>query len=84
MDTNVQSTIIEERRADRELRASFVEAYEIIRPFFNKANSWGGSSLEHLAYRALHERFPALTGAQVFVFVSAGKRVFESGGNPAP
>ncbi len=65
-----------ERRADEGLRAIFEEAYEIIRPFFDEANSWAGRTHEHLAFRTLRERYPALTEVQVYAIVSAGKRVF--------
>jgi hypothetical protein len=35
-----------------------------------------------LAFRALHEHFPNLSGQEVFVIVTAAKRVFGSGGKP--
>lgn len=73
-----------ERRRARELRGIFVDAYDVLVPFFDQANSWAGHTHEHLAYRALHERFPDLSGEQVFVIVAAAKRVFGSGGHPAP
>ncbi len=71
-----------ERRVNLQLRQIFVQAYDVVEPFFDPANSWGGRSHEHLAYRALHERFPDLTSAEVFVIVAAAKRVFGSGGKP--
>ena len=73
-----------ERRASTHLRSVFVEAYEVIRPFFDPANSWGGQTHEHLAYRALHEHFPSMSAQDVFVIVAAGKRVFTTTGNPIP
>jgi len=73
-----------ERRANPELRTIFIEAYEVIRPFFDPANSWGGQTHEHLAYRALHERFPTMSAQDVFVIVAAGKRVFTTTGAPTP
>lgn len=74
----------DERRANPAIRQIFVEAYEVLEPFFDPANHWAGHSHEHLAYRALHERFPELSQDQVFIIVSAAKRVFSSGGAPAP
>ncbi len=74
----------DERRKSPELRTVFVEAYDVIRPFFDESNSWAGRTHEHLAYRALHERFPDLSGEQVFIIIAAAKRVFGSGGRPAP
>jgi hypothetical protein len=73
-----------ERRRDVEIRALFIEAYDILEPFFDPANNWAGQSHEHLAYRALHERFPQLSGDQVFVIVDAARRVFTNGGKPVP
>ncbi len=73
-----------ERRRDVEVRALFVEAYDILEPFFDPANSWAGHGHEHLAYRALHERFPQLSGDQVFIIVDAARRVFANGGKPVP
>jgi hypothetical protein len=73
-----------ERRGNPELRSIFIEAYDIIRPFFDPANSWGGQTHEHLAYRALHEHFPTMSAQDVFVIVAAGKRVFTTTGTPTP
>jgi hypothetical protein len=73
-----------ERRRDTEVRALFVEAYDILEPFFDPANNWAGHNHEHLAYRALHERFPDLSGDQVFTIVDAARRVFANGGKPVP
>jgi hypothetical protein len=70
-----------ERRRDLELREIFNEAYDVLEPFFSPDNQWNGHTHEHLAYRALHERFPKLTGAQVLTLVTAAKRVFAVGGS---
>ncbi|MBL8477823.1 MAG: hypothetical protein JNK59_00820 [Sterolibacteriaceae bacterium] len=72
-----------ERRANPHLRAVFVEAYELLAPFFDPATTWGGKTHEHLAYRALHERFPDMSADDVFIMVTAVKRVSGSGGKPA-
>ena len=72
----------EERRANPQLRTIFVEAYEVLQPFFDPANSWGGQTHEHLAYRALHEKFPGLSGQEVFTLVAAARRVFSTSGKP--
>lgn len=73
---------VQDRRRDAELRELFVEAYDVLEPFFNPDNNWGGHGHEHLAYRALKERFPKLSGAQVFTIVEAARRVFAGGGKP--
>lgn len=69
-----------ERRQHLELREIFNEAYDVLEPFFNPDNMWSGHTHEHLAYRAIHERFPRLTGEQVLILVTAAKRVFAEGG----
>jgi hypothetical protein len=71
-----------DRRANPQLRTIFIEAYEVLQPFFDPANSWGGQTHEHLAYRALHEQFPALSTQDVFTLVSAARRVFSTSGKP--
>jgi len=73
-----------ERRVNTRLREIFVLAYDVVEPFFAPENQWAGQGHEHLAYRALHERFPELSGEEVFVIVSAAKRVFAGGGQPTP
>ncbi|HEX8989157.1 MAG TPA: hypothetical protein VF816_14460 [Rhodocyclaceae bacterium] len=73
-----------ERRKDPEIRTLFVEAYDLLEPFFDPSNNWAGHGHEHLAYRALHERFPQLSADQVFIIVDAARRVFTGGGKPAP
>lgn len=73
----------EERRGSPQLRTIFVEAYEVLLPFFDPANSWGGQTHEYLAYRALHEQFPALSSQEVFTLVTAARRVFSTTGKPA-
>lgn len=72
-----------DRRSNPQLRSIFIEAYDVLAPFFDPANTWGGQPHEHLAYRALHEQFPNLTTDEVFILVAAAKRVFMSGERPA-
>ena len=79
-----ETTSGDEKRRDVEIRQLFVEAYDILEPFFDPANQWAGHGHEHLAYRALHEHFPTLSGDQIFIIVDAARRVFASGGKPAP
>ena len=73
----------EDRRTNPRLRAIFVEAYEVLQPFFDPRNNWAGQTHEHLAYRALHERIPGLSTEEVFILVAAARRVFNSAGKPA-
>ncbi|MCX7146100.1 MAG: hypothetical protein NT042_07855 [Sulfuritalea sp.] len=71
-----------DRRANPQLRTLFIDAYEVLLPFFDPANSWGGQTHEHLAYRALHEQFPSLSTQEVFTLVAAARRVFSTSGKP--
>jgi hypothetical protein len=71
-----------DRRANSQLRTIFVDACEVLLPFFDPANNWGGQTHEHLAYRALHEQFPGLSTQEVFTLVAAARRVFSTSGKP--
>ncbi len=74
----------DERRQNPEIRARFVEVYDVLEPFFDPANAWAGHTHEHLAYRALHERFPQMSPQEVQILVEAARRVFSHGRAPAP
>lgn len=76
-------TAAEERRQNPEIRARFVEAYDVLAPFFDPANAWAGHTHEHLAYRALHERFPQMSPQEAQILVEAARRVFSHGRAPA-
>jgi hypothetical protein len=82
MSENSEDKPDAERRVNLRLRQIFVEAYDVVEPFFDPKNTWGGHTHEHLAFRALHERFPDLSAEEVLVIVMAAKRVFGSGGKP--
>jgi len=84
MNDSDENQSARERRVNLHLREVFVEAYDVVEPFFDPKNTWGGQAHEHLAFRALHERFPHLSGDEVLVIVLAAKRVFGSGSKPKP
>lgn len=71
-----------DRRANPHLRRIFVDAYDVLQPFFDPANTWAGQTHEHLAHVALHEQFPSLSAQELFVLVEAARRVFSAGGKP--
>ena len=71
-----------DRRTNPQLRTIFIEVYEVLQPFFDPANNWGGQTHEHLAYRALHELFPDLSAQDTFTLVTAARRVFGTTGKP--
>ena len=66
----------QERRVHDRLREIFPEAIELIRPFFDANDIWCGVPLGHFAQRMLRERFPELTTQEIYVFVTAAKRVY--------
>ena len=66
----------EDRRKAVQLREIFAGAYELVAPFFDPANSWNGQSLEHLAFRVMRENYPKISSDEIYVFLSAAKRVY--------
>jgi hypothetical protein len=65
-----------ERRVHTRLREIFAEAVELVRPFFEGNEIWCGVPLGHFAQRVLRERYPELTAAEIYVFVTAAKRLY--------
>ena len=72
----MNTTNVPERRQQLQLREVFDSAYPLVEPFFDPANSWGGQTLEHLAFRVMREHYPQVSGDQIYVFISAAKRVY--------
>lgn len=64
-----------ERRRYDHVRDIFPEASALIAPFFAKENRWGNSTLDHLAYRVIRDRYPELSFEEVYVLVVASRRV---------
>lgn len=75
-DPTTANTPTEDRRQYHAVRSVFHDAIERIRPFFDEGNSWGHGTMDHLAYRALHENYPNLSPLEVHVLVTAAKRYF--------
>lgn len=67
-------TLRPERRRNPELREMFADAYALVEPFFDPANSWNGQTLEHLAFRTLRENYPKSSSDDIYVFLAAAKR----------
>jgi len=72
----MNTTIFPERRQELQLREVFDSAYPLVEPFFDPANSWGGQTLEHLAFRVMREHYPQVSSDEIYVFISAAKRVY--------
>ncbi|TRZ90356.1 MAG: hypothetical protein D4R84_16335 [Rhodocyclaceae bacterium] len=73
----MDATIFPERREHLQLREVFENAYPLVEPFLDPTASWGGQTLEHLAFRVMREHYPQVSGDQIYVFISAAKRVYE-------
>ncbi|MDT3668776.1 MAG: hypothetical protein ROZ37_00400 [Aromatoleum sp.] len=67
-----------ERRRYDHVRGIFAEASALIAPFFAKENRWGNSTLDHLAYRVIRDRYPELSFEEVYVLVIASRRVYSA------
>ena len=65
-----------DRRTNLRLREMFENAYVLIEPFFDPANSWGGQTLEYLAFRVMRENYPQVSSDEVHAFIAAAKRVY--------
>jgi hypothetical protein len=66
-----------DRRQHHEARKVFDEACALIAPFFAEENRWGNATLDHLAYRMVRDRFPALSFEEVHILVVAARRVHD-------
>ena len=72
----LSAAVPEERRVHARLREIFAEAVELMRPFFEAHQIWCGVPLGHLAQRMLRERYPELSTEEIYVFVTAARRVY--------
>jgi hypothetical protein len=70
--------IAKERRLNLRLREIFDAALVLIEPFFDPANSWGGHSLDHFAFRVLRENYPDLSSGEAQIFVTVARRTYAS------
>lgn len=73
-----------ERRDNPRLRAMFAEACEVLAPYCGRGGRGDDGNTEQTAYGALLARFPDLTRAELAILVIAARRVFATGGRPAP
>jgi hypothetical protein len=68
-----------DRRVHARVREIFEDAVECVRPFFEPGSLWSEVPLAHFAYRALRDRYPDLTFAEIYVFVGAAARIYAAG-----
>ena len=54
----------------------FEEVFLLVEPCFEPNNCWGGQALEHLAFRALREQYPDLSGDELVLLLTAVRRVY--------
>lgn len=60
-----------ERRSEHHLREIFEQAHELLLPFLDPKNSWGGQSTSRLAYHAVRDSFPELSAEAARILVEA-------------
>ena len=65
-----------ERRVCYRLRSVFETVFEMLSPFFDVGKGWGGTSLQHLAFRIVRENFSELTNEEVIELVVAAHRAY--------
>ncbi|MCK9258902.1 MAG: hypothetical protein RBT39_00045 [Azoarcus sp.] len=66
----------DEQRRYHRVREIFDEASVLIAPFFARESRWANSTLDHLAYRVVRDRYPELSAAEVHVLVVACSRLY--------
>ena len=54
----------------------FGDVFLLVEPFFEPNNTWSGQPLEHLAFRAVREQYPDLSGDEVIMLITAVRRVY--------
>lgn len=65
---------VNDRRVQHDLRLIFENACRITAPFFDPAQSWGGSSLTLYARQTLREAYPELTQQEIAILLSGVTR----------
>lgn len=75
---DAEGKALPERRDNAKLRSVFDAVYVQIEPFFDPKNTWGGHSLEHLAFRVVRDSHPELSQQEVHQVIVAATRLFHS------
>jgi len=73
----MSTTVPAERRQKLQLREVFDGAYALVEPFFDPANTWGGQTLEHLAFRVMRDHYPQVSSEEIHIFIVAARRVYD-------
>jgi hypothetical protein len=76
--TDPRGRVQPERRTNLRLRGLFEEAYELVLPFLDPAQSWGEHPLEIMAFRVLRDHYPDLSATELQQLVIAAERVFHA------
>jgi hypothetical protein len=71
----------DDRRTQHDLRRIFDNACRITAPFFDPAQSWGGSSLTMYARQTLREAYPELTQQEIAILFSGVARFHRESAN---
>jgi hypothetical protein len=73
-----------EQRTDCQLRAVFVEAFDLAAPFLDENGNWISMAHEVMAHDALEQRFPEITGMHLLATLTTIASVRATGRTPAP
>jgi hypothetical protein len=73
-----------EQRKDCQLRAVFIEAFELTAPFLDENGNWISMAHEIMAHDALEHRFPEITGMHLSATLTAIASVRATGRTPSP
>lgn len=73
-------TAAAERRQNPRLRALFEQAYELVAPFYDSAQTWAGRPLNGLAFHTLRDRMPELSEEEAHLIVVAVARAHRERG----
>jgi hypothetical protein len=83
LDSKVDAEMggVTDRRVRHDLRLIFEDACRITAPFFDPAQSWGGSSLSMYARQTLREAYPELTQQEIALLFSGVARFHKGSTN---
>jgi hypothetical protein len=75
---------VNDRRVQHNLRLIFDNACLITAPFFDPAQSWGGSSLTMYARQTLRDAYPELSQQEIALLISGVARFHKGGAKISP
>jgi hypothetical protein len=80
----IESGDVKDRRVHHNLRQMFDNACRVTAPFFDPAQSWGGSPLTMYARQTLCDSYPELTQQEIAILFSSVVRFHKGAVAKAP